>query len=165
MCASYGGDSGSDETQVTVHDLRHTAASLAIQSGANVKVLQRVMGHSSASLTLDVYADMYESDLDEVSKKMSELATKAPKFQWATEVQSEATQTDEVTPNLVDDMGYTVFVQTSRGESRLGDFPDVGRARSAANTLLDGGLTARCVIRRESGLDGVPDYHEELKSA
>lgn len=58
---------------VTPHDLRHTAASLAVTAGANVKVLQRIMGHSSASLTLDVYADLFESDLDAVSARMEEL--------------------------------------------------------------------------------------------
>ena len=34
--------------RVTVHDLRHTAASLAISAGANVKVVQRMLGHASA---------------------------------------------------------------------------------------------------------------------
>jgi integrase len=34
------------------HELRHTAASLAIQSGANVKVVQRMLGHESAAMTL-----------------------------------------------------------------------------------------------------------------
>jgi integrase len=35
------------------HDLRHTAASLAIQSGANVKVVQQMLGHASVAMTLD----------------------------------------------------------------------------------------------------------------
>lgn len=48
------------------HDLRHTAASLAVQAGANVKVLQRMLGHAKASMTLDVYADLFDSDLDDV---------------------------------------------------------------------------------------------------
>ena len=48
------------------HDLRHTAASLAVQAGANVKVLQRMLGHAKASMTLDVYADLFDTDLDEV---------------------------------------------------------------------------------------------------
>ena len=43
--------------RITAHDLRHTAASLAVQSGANVKVIQRMLGHKSAAMTLDVYAD------------------------------------------------------------------------------------------------------------
>ena len=34
-----------------VHDLRHTAASLAIASGASVKLVQRQLGHQSATLT------------------------------------------------------------------------------------------------------------------
>ena len=42
--------------RVTIHDLRHTAASLAISAGANVKAVQRMLGHSSAAMTLDTYA-------------------------------------------------------------------------------------------------------------
>ncbi|MGC5222486.1 tyrosine-type recombinase/integrase [Micromonospora sp. DT81.3] len=45
--------------RMTVHDLRHTAASLAISSGANVKAVQRMLGHASAAMTLDVYADLF----------------------------------------------------------------------------------------------------------
>lgn len=55
---------------ITVHDLRHTAASLAISSGANVKVLQRMLGHASAAMTLDVYADLFDEDLDAVADRM-----------------------------------------------------------------------------------------------
>ncbi|MFF1879747.1 tyrosine-type recombinase/integrase [Leifsonia sp. NPDC058230] len=52
---------------LTIHDLRHTAASLAIASGANVKAVQRMLGHASAAMTLDVYADLFDDDLDSVS--------------------------------------------------------------------------------------------------
>ncbi len=52
---------------VTPHDLRHTAASLAISAGANVKAVQRMLGHSSAAMTLDRYADLFEDDLDSVA--------------------------------------------------------------------------------------------------
>ncbi|TFD69296.1 hypothetical protein E3T38_09005 [Cryobacterium sp. Hb1] len=45
-----------------MHDLRHTAASLAISSGANVKAVQRMLGQASATRTLDVYADLFEDD-------------------------------------------------------------------------------------------------------
>jgi integrase len=37
------------------HELRHAAASLAIASGADVKVVQQMLGHSSAAMTMDVY--------------------------------------------------------------------------------------------------------------
>lgn len=50
-----------------VHDLRHTAASIAVHAGANVKALQRMLGHASAAMTLDVYADLFDSDLDDVA--------------------------------------------------------------------------------------------------
>ena len=38
--------------RLTPHDLRHTAASLAISSGANVRAVQRMLGHASAAMTL-----------------------------------------------------------------------------------------------------------------
>jgi integrase len=38
---------------MTLHDLRHTAASLEISSGANVKAVQRMLGHALAAMTLD----------------------------------------------------------------------------------------------------------------
>jgi integrase-like protein len=49
---------------ITPHDLRHTAASLAVSAGANVKAVQRMLGHAKASTTLDVYADLFDDDLD-----------------------------------------------------------------------------------------------------
>jgi integrase len=52
---------------LTPHELRHTAASLAISAGANVKAVQRMLGHASAAVTLDVYSDLFDSDLDAVS--------------------------------------------------------------------------------------------------
>lgn len=53
--------------RVTPHDLRHTAASLAVQAGAHVKAVQRMLGHASAAMTLDVYADLFDDDLDGVA--------------------------------------------------------------------------------------------------
>ncbi|MGM7696842.1 tyrosine-type recombinase/integrase [Microbacterium sp. A84] len=63
---------------ITPHDLRHTAASLAIQAGAHVKSLQRMLGHASAAMTLDVYGDLFDTDLDDVAKRLHEAATGAP---------------------------------------------------------------------------------------
>lgn len=56
--------------RITAHALRHTAASLAISAGANVKVVQRMLGHSSAAMTLDVYADLFDDDLTGVADKL-----------------------------------------------------------------------------------------------
>lgn len=60
--------------RMTLHDLRHTAASLAISSGANVKAIQRMLGHASAAMTLDTYADLFEDDLDAVSTALDKAA-------------------------------------------------------------------------------------------
>lgn len=57
-----------------LHDLRHTAASLMVSAGANVKVVQRQLGHASASMTLDVYADLFDRDLDTVASALNQLA-------------------------------------------------------------------------------------------
>lgn len=57
----------SEFPRVTPHDLRHTAASLAISAGANVKAVQRMLGHASAAMTLDVYSDLFDDDLNAVA--------------------------------------------------------------------------------------------------
>ena len=57
---------------LTLHDLRHTAASLAISAGANVKAVQRMLGHASAAMTLDTYADLFDDDLDGVAIALDE---------------------------------------------------------------------------------------------
>lgn len=57
---------------LTIHDLRHTAASLAIAAGANVKAVQRMLGHASAAMTLDVYGHLFDDDLDAVSAALDE---------------------------------------------------------------------------------------------
>jgi integrase len=59
--------------RVTAHALRHTAAPLAISAGANPKVVQRMLGHASAAMTLDVYADLFESDLEAVAESVAKL--------------------------------------------------------------------------------------------
>ena len=56
-----------DFPKATIHDLRHTAASLAISAGANVKAVQTMLGHQSAALTLDTYADLFPDDLERVA--------------------------------------------------------------------------------------------------
>ncbi|WP_280480568.1 tyrosine-type recombinase/integrase [Nocardia cyriacigeorgica] len=52
------------------HGLRHTAASLAISAGANIKVVQRMLGHKTAMLTLDLYGHLFPDDLDTVAAGM-----------------------------------------------------------------------------------------------
>lgn len=58
--------------RITPHDLRHTAASLAVQAKASVLAVQRMLGHAKPSMTLDVYSDLFDTDLDAVSTAMDE---------------------------------------------------------------------------------------------
>lgn len=55
---------------LTPHELRHTAASLAIASGGNYKVLQSMLGHGSAAMTLDLYGHLFGDDLDTVAERL-----------------------------------------------------------------------------------------------
>ena len=71
---------------LTPHELRHTAASLAISSGANVKAVQRMLGHASAAMTLDVYAGLFDDDLDGLADRMDE----AHVYSMCTEAKDEA---------------------------------------------------------------------------
>ncbi len=52
------------------HELRHTAASLAIAAGATVKSVQRMLGHASATLTLDRYGHLFADELDDVAARL-----------------------------------------------------------------------------------------------
>lgn len=62
---------------LTLHDLQHTAASLAVSAGANIKALQRMLGHASAAMTLDTYADLFDDDLDAVGIALDHARTES----------------------------------------------------------------------------------------
>ena len=59
------------------HELRHTAASLAIASGATIKVVQQMLDHKSATMTLDMYGHLYANQLDELGDRLHDAATAA----------------------------------------------------------------------------------------
>ena len=65
--------------KVTIHDLRHTAASLAVKAGGNVKAVQRMLGHASAAMTLDRYSDLFDDDLDNLVGRLDDLVGRATK--------------------------------------------------------------------------------------
>ena len=59
------------------HELRHTAASLAIANGADVKVVQQMLGHASATMTLDIYGHLFGNRLDEVADALDRARNRA----------------------------------------------------------------------------------------
>lgn len=54
------------------HDLRDTAASLMIASGASIKAVQRALGHASGKVTLDIYGGLFEEDLEALADRMED---------------------------------------------------------------------------------------------
>ena len=59
------------------HELRHTAASMAISAGASIKALQKMLGHKSATLTLDRYGHLYGDELQSVADRLDSLHASA----------------------------------------------------------------------------------------
>jgi integrase len=79
-----------DMPLITIHDLRHTAASLAISAGANVKAVQRMLGHASAAMTLDTYADLFDDDLDAVGAALNQAKINSDVVKMLSNDQNEA---------------------------------------------------------------------------
>lgn len=52
------------------HDLRHTAATVAIASGADIKSVQDMLGHATASFTLNIYAHTSEQMMKDTAARM-----------------------------------------------------------------------------------------------
>lgn len=64
---------------MTVHDLRHAAATLAIAAGADVKLVQQMLGHKDANETLNTYAHLWPSKVGEVISLVEARRAKAVK--------------------------------------------------------------------------------------
>jgi integrase len=52
------------------YEVRHTCASLAIRSCASIKTVQRLLGHATATMTVDNYGHLYPDELDEVAQQL-----------------------------------------------------------------------------------------------
>jgi integrase len=57
---------------VGLHTLRHSAASALITSGAHLKVVQELLGHSSYGITADVYAHVNVEQQREAAERLGE---------------------------------------------------------------------------------------------
>jgi integrase len=57
-------------TLLTMHECRHTFASLLIDTGANPKAIQEIMGHSKIQTTFDVYGHLLPGSHDHVRARM-----------------------------------------------------------------------------------------------
>jgi integrase len=59
--------------RIRFHDLRHTKASIMIEQGENIKYIQTQLGHSSPSVTLDVYAHLIKPTNKEAAERFENL--------------------------------------------------------------------------------------------
>lgn len=64
---------------ITPHDLRRTFGSLARSAGADLRWIQRAMGHESITTTARIYAHLYDEELDVVAAALDRLATSGTK--------------------------------------------------------------------------------------
>lgn len=51
---------------IRIHDFRHSDASLLIDSGANITLVAKYLGHSKIDETLNTFSHMYQNRLDTI---------------------------------------------------------------------------------------------------
>jgi integrase len=56
--------------RIALHDLRHTHATLALQEGIHPRIVQERLGHSTISITLDVYRHVLPTMQEEAAAKI-----------------------------------------------------------------------------------------------
>jgi integrase len=59
--------------KIRFHDLRHTAATLMLQSGVHPKVVQERLGHADIKVTLNTYSHVLPSMQEDAAEKISKL--------------------------------------------------------------------------------------------
>ena len=64
---------GLDASLYSSHKLRHTAATLMLQNGVDVKTVSGMLGHFSAGFTLDTYAHVTTASQRQAAKTMGNL--------------------------------------------------------------------------------------------
>lgn len=67
---------GAGLTGIGLHTLRHSAASALIETGTHMKVLQELLGHSTFSVTADIYSHVGATQQREAADRL------AAAFQW-----------------------------------------------------------------------------------
>lgn len=59
--------------RVRFHDLRHSAATILLSMGVNIKVVQEILGHSRVSMTLEICSHVLPGMQEDAAVKMSKL--------------------------------------------------------------------------------------------
>ncbi len=62
---------------IRFHDLRHTSASLYVHKGVNLKAVSQKLGHSSISITSNIYTHTFNSDIEKSALIFDEIVKNA----------------------------------------------------------------------------------------
>ena len=62
---------------ITMHECRHTFASLMIAAGVNAKALSTYMGHANIAITMDLYGHLFPGNEDEAAGLLDAYLTRA----------------------------------------------------------------------------------------
>ncbi len=60
-------------SDVRFHDLRHTAATMMLESGISIKIVQDILGHSNLATTADIYSHISENTKEIAMQKLGNL--------------------------------------------------------------------------------------------
>lgn len=55
------------EGEYGIHSLRHTFASLLFANGVDVKIVSKLLGHSSVKITYDIYVHLFDKDIQHIT--------------------------------------------------------------------------------------------------
>ena len=77
--------------RIRFHDLRHTYASLLIEQGENIKYIQSQLGHSSPTVTLNIYAHLMKSVNQEAACRLENIIFETTGSKMVAETKKEAT--------------------------------------------------------------------------
>jgi integrase len=58
--------------RIRFHDIRHSFASMLIEQGENIKFIQKQLGHSSPTVTLNVYSHLMRKQNPEAAARLEE---------------------------------------------------------------------------------------------
>lgn len=59
--------------EIRIHDFRHSCASVLINNGANIMIVARYLGHAKIDETLNTYAHLFKSSMNDVVNMMNQL--------------------------------------------------------------------------------------------
>ncbi|MGH9304928.1 MAG: tyrosine-type recombinase/integrase [Acidimicrobiales bacterium] len=65
------------------HEARHSAASVMLAQGVPLEVVSEVLGHSSISITKDVYGHLVEDMKRDAAERTADVLHRAPKVRAA----------------------------------------------------------------------------------